>query len=133
MTDKQTLFEYRKKQSEDTINDAKIMLDQNLSPRSIINRAFYAIFYCILSLFIKADVTVKTSKHTGIIGLFDKEFINTEKIEKEYSKILHTLFDDRQELDYKELIEVNKQDAVEAVNKAKEFIKYINNYIKDKL
>ncbi len=39
MTDKQTLFEYRKKQCEDTIKDAEIMLDQNISPRSIINRA----------------------------------------------------------------------------------------------
>ena len=44
------------------------MLEQNISPRSVINRAYYAMFYSILSLFLKSETLVKTSKHTGVIS-----------------------------------------------------------------
>ena len=40
MTEKQTLFQYRLKQAEETLSDVEKMLQENLSPRSIINRSY---------------------------------------------------------------------------------------------
>ena len=131
MKDKEILFRYRKKQSEETLRDAEIMLNKGGSPRSVINRLYYALFYSIMSLFLNCDITIRTSKHTGIIGVFDKEFIITGKFAKKYSKILHSLFDDRQELDYKELVEVSKEDAIISLKKAKDFISAINKYVEN--
>ena len=133
MTDKQVLYEYRRKQSKETIEDAEKMLEQEISPRSVINRAYYALFYSVLSLLVKSDSAVQTSKHSGIIGLFDREFIIPGKIDKKYSKILHELFDERLEFDYKELTQVNIQDAEESVKKAKDFIGHIEKYIQENL
>ena len=82
MTDKQVLFTYRLTQADETLSDAKRMLQNKLSPRSIINRAYYSMFYALLALFLKADINLKTSKHAGVISIFDKEFVHTGKIDK---------------------------------------------------
>ncbi len=100
MTDIETLFEYRLKQAETTLEDARKMLAAGISPRSVINRAYYSMFYMVLALFLKTNLNLKTSKHSGVISSFDKEFVLTGKIDKNYSKILHSMFDDRQEYDY---------------------------------
>lgn len=125
MTDKETLFVYRLRQAEETLADAKKMLEGKLSPRSIINRAYYSIFYALLALFLKADINLKTSKHAGVISLFDKEFVHTGKIDDHYSKILHKVFNARQEGDYKELAELYYEDAAEFVKLAGEFLEEI--------
>lgn len=126
MTDKQALFSYRQKQAEETLKDAEKMLENSLSPRSVINRAYYSMFYMILALFLRVDINLKTSKHSGIISIFDKELVHTGKIDKHYSKILHKVFDARQEGDYKELIEFTLNDANEFG-----FIRILSTFSKD--
>jgi uncharacterized protein len=128
MTDKETLFTYRLMQAQETLSDAKKMALDNLSPRSIVNRAYYSMFYTLLALFLKADINLKTSKHTGVISLFDKEFIHNGKIGKNYSKILHKLFKERQQGDYKEFVQLSIEDANNAVKLAEEFYEGIKNF-----
>ena len=129
MNDTQALYEYRLTQAETTLKDAKKMLQAEVSPRSVINRAYYAMFYILLALFMKMGLSIKTSKHTGVISIFDKEVVLKGKIDKKYSKMLHSIFDDRQEYDYKELIEVSEDDSIIAVKNAEEFIEAIKRII----
>jgi len=129
MTDKEALFTYRFKEAEETLRDAERMIEGCFSPRSITNRAYYSMFYALLALFLKAEINIKTSKHIGVISLFDKEFVKTGKIDKRYSEMLHDIFDSRQEGDYKELSEITSEDASEHVRLAKEFINCIKNYM----
>lgn len=129
MTDKEALYSYRLKQAEETLEEAKKMLEGNFSPRSVINRAYYMMFYALLALFIKSNIDVKTSKHIGVISLFDKEFIKTGIFDKLYSKILHNAFDARQEGDYKEFVDLSIEDATEYVKYADVFLKKIKEYL----
>jgi len=129
MTDKETLFSYRFQQAEETLSEAKKMLEDSFSPRSIINRSYYAMFYTLLALFLKTGINTKTSKHIGVISLFDKEFVKTGKIDKHYSTILHETFDARQEGDYKEFIELSLEDASHFVKLAEEFLEGIRNIV----
>jgi len=129
MTDKQALCAYRLAQAEETLLDARKMLQNNLSPRSIINRAYYAMFYAVLALFLKADINLKTSKHTGVISIFDKEFVHAGKIDKCYSKIFHKTFGARQVGDYKEFVTFSTENAVEFVKFAEEFLEGIKKFI----
>ena len=122
MTDVETLMSYRLKQAEETIQDAEAMLKVRISSRSIVNRAYYAMFYAVLALFLKENINLKTSKHSGVISIFDRELILSGKIEKRFSQALHKMFNVRQEADYKELVEITHQEAEEKVNIAKEFI-----------
>jgi len=129
MTDKETLFSYRFQQAEETLSEAKKMLEDSFSSRSIINRSYYSMFYALLALFLKTGINTKTSKHIGVISLFDKEFVKTGKIDKHYSTILHETFDARQEGDYKEFIELSLEDASHFVKLAEEFLEGIRNIV----
>jgi uncharacterized protein (UPF0332 family) len=129
MTDRQTLFTYRIQQAEVTLNDGKIILAKGGSPQSVINRAYYAVFYCVLALNLKTGITTKTSKHSGIIGIFDKEFILSGKLDKTNSQIFHSLFDDRQEFDYKEQAIATNDQAETALKSAETFLLSIKKYI----
>jgi uncharacterized protein (UPF0332 family) len=129
MTDKEALLAYRLKQAKETLSDAEKMLQGKFSQRSIINRAYYSMFYAVLALFLKNDIILKTTKHSGIISIFDKEFVHTGEIDKQYSKILHKMFDARQEGDYKEFVELSAEDATEFVKLAREFVEGIKKFM----
>ena len=129
MTDRETLLKYRIKQAEETLADAEAMNKGGLSTRSIVNRAYYSMFYALLGLFLKENIILKTSKHSGIISMFDKEFVLSGKMDREFSRSLHKMFNARQIADYKELVEVSSEDAVEAIKVAKLFIEEIKKVV----
>ena len=131
MTDQQALFEYRLQQAEETLMDSERMLEQGISPRSTVNRAYYATFYMVLALFIRTGTIINTAKHSGVIAVFDKEFVHTEKIEKPFSRILHDLFDARQEFDYKELVNPTVEEAGERVRMARDFVTRVKLFLKE--
>ena len=123
MTDVQALFLYRMKQARDTLADARAMLSGGLTPGSVVNRAYYAMFYAALALFLREGIESKTSKHSGVLSLFDREFVHTGKLGREYSRMFHRLFDARQEADYREFVTCSVEDAAEAVEMAERFIR----------
>ena len=60
---RQELALYRLQQAEESFDEARYLLEGNKSPRSIINRIYYAMFYAILALLIFEPFSI--SKHTG--------------------------------------------------------------------
>lgn len=129
MTDKDMLFTYRLQESEQTLSEAVRMLETDFSPRSIVNRAYYAMFYALLALLLKTGSPMKTSKHIGVISTFDKEFVKAGKIDKYYSTLLHDVFDLRQEGDYKDLVQISREDAAQSVAQAREFLAMIKKHL----
>lgn len=129
MTDREALLAFRVKEAEETLADAERMLKGGLSPRSTANRAYYAMFYAVLALFLKEGITAKTSKHAGVIAVFDKEFIHAGKLDTRYSKLLHKTFEARQTIDYKELVEVTVEEAAGHVKGAREFVDAVTKFI----
>lgn len=128
MNDREELFSYRRNQAMETLHEAEKMLEDSYSARSIINRSYYAMFYMVLALFLKTDTHVKTSKHTGIMSIFDKDFVRTGKFNRNLSRALHKAFDRRLEFDYKELLTPSNEDAKESVSSAQTFIQEVDKY-----
>lgn len=129
MTDRETLYTYRLQQAEETCREAEKMAAGGFSPRSITNRAYYAMFYAVLALCIRHDVGIKRSKHAGILSLFDSEFVRSGKLDKRYSKMLHEMFDARQQADYHELIDLTSEEAGRNVRRAQEFLAEIKKLL----
>lgn len=115
------LAQYRMERAAATLEDARKLLSQNGSPASIVNRAYYSMFYAALALL--ATVGQQTSKHQGVLALFDQYFIKTKILPKEMGRFLHKAFDMRQTGDYEEEAELTKQDAKELLKFAEEFIR----------
>ena len=121
--DKNALIQYRMERAYESLNDARLMLAQKGSNASIVNRAYYAMFYAALALLITVDKG--SSKHQGVIALFDENFIKTNALPKELGKLFHRAFDMRQSGDYRDMLVVTEQQAVDAVNAADRFISAI--------
>ena len=120
---KQTLIQYRLEEAREALRDAQMLYEQNGAPRSVVNRSYYAMFYAVLALLITIDKG--TSKHRGVISLFDQEFIKQNIFPKEMSAMLHHAFDMRLTGDYRELLEISKEQATEILNSATQFVKSI--------
>ena len=89
-----TLIKYRLEQAQTAIEDAKFLLEGDRSPQSVVNRAYYAMFYAALALLQKIGKI--PSKHAGVISLFDTEFALKGIFSKELSKDFHKAFELRQ-------------------------------------
>ncbi|HYS43357.1 MAG TPA: HEPN domain-containing protein, partial [Geobacteraceae bacterium] len=129
MTDREALFTYRLREADETLAEAIRMVDGGFTPRTIVNRAYYAMFYAVLALFIRFDTHHRTSKHSGVIGIFNKEFVRTGKVEIRFSKMLNDLFDARLEGDYRGFVELTSEQARDAVAKAEKFIAVLKELI----
>jgi hypothetical protein len=67
------LAKYRLKQAEECIDEANCLFSSKKSPRSIINRSYYAMFYAVLALLVFESFS--SSKHSGVLAYFNKRFI----------------------------------------------------------
>jgi len=128
MNDAETLYSYRLEQAQTTLAEAERMLAEGFSPRSVTNRAYYAMFYMVLALFLKAGVVASSSKHSGVLSIFDKHFILSGKIDRQHSRILHRMFDKRLEFDYKDYVEPVAAEAAESVANARAFVKALQTH-----
>lgn len=123
----ESILKYRMQQADESIKEAEILCNSGGSFRGVINRSYYAMFYSVLALIAKKGIG--RSKHSGVLSIFDKEYIKAEVFPKEMSKIFHQAFYLRQECDYKEFNLVTKEETLEIMNGAKDFLKKIKEHL----
>ena len=121
------LIKHRLKQAGEALDDAKYLIDGNRSPQSIVNRSYYAMFYAALALLQK--ISKAPSKHSGVISLFDTEFVMKGVFPKDLSKDFHKAFELRQTVDYKVIRPITFDRAKEAWKKATDFVQEIQRYL----
>jgi len=103
--EKKKLIFYRLQQASEALADAYLLLNEGGSIRSIINRAYYVMFYSVLALL--TDIGKGSSKHSGVIALFDQYFVKSSRFPIEMSKAIHKAFDLSQMGDYREFADLN--------------------------
>ena len=118
---------YRMEQANETLREAEILLNES-ALRGTINRAYYAMFYALLALL--ATRRLGTSKHSGALALFDREFVKTGVFPREFSRSLRLAFDRRQTHDYGEVAQVNRKIAEETLSDAKTFVAAIESHLR---
>ena len=121
-----SLIKYRLEQAHTALDDAKYLLEGNRSPQSIINRAYYAMFYATLALLQK--ISKVPSKHSGAISLFDTEFVLKGIFSKDLSKAFHKAFELRQTADYRSVASISQDRAEEIYKDAVDFVEKVENY-----
>ncbi len=102
---KRQLALYRIQQAEESLDEAQYLLAGNKSPRSVINRAYYSMFYSILALLIFEPYS--SSKHSGVLSYFNRHFIKGGMLPKDIGRAVNKAFDIRQRGDYREKISLD--------------------------
>ena len=93
-----------------------------------LNRIYYAIFYTVTALAEKHDF--KTSKHSAMLGWFNKKFVHQDKIfTKEQFKVYEETFYYRQKGDYDTLYKPTLDITTGLLEKAKLFIETVRKHI----
>lgn len=120
---KKDLIKYRLECARDALHDAHVLNENGGSAVSIVNRAYYSVFYAALALLV--TVNVEPTKHSGVLAKFDEFFIREGIFPKEMSKIIHHAFDMRQAGDYQKSKVITQEQAVQVLELAEEFIEKI--------
>lgn len=124
--DRTALVNYRIEQAASTIELSKFLIESdNLAVA--VNRIYYGIFYSVTALAIK--YRFETSKHTQLIGWFNKEFIATERIDKKYGKILRNAYQNRTKGDYDAFVSFQKEVVLDMLEEMIDFINIIKTFL----
>jgi uncharacterized protein (UPF0332 family) len=113
------LIALRIKKAEETMSDARILLGSG-SYFGVVNRIYYAIFYAARALLVTRDLD--SPKHSGVIALFNKEFVKEGVISKDLGKIFNDLFEIRSAGDYEDGKTFSKSEVEEYLIKCNTFI-----------
>ncbi len=122
----QALVTYRLEQADESLEAARTLLDKKLT-RPSVNRAYYAMFYAVLALL--AQGKKETSKPSGAIALFDRDFVKQGIFKKDYSRWLHDAFDLRQRFDYAADYHALPQDAKMTLKNAETFVEEVKKVL----
>ena len=113
------LVRYRIEQAEEALHAARILLREG-SLRGSVNRSYCAMFYAVLALL--ASRKEETSKHSGVIALFDRLYVRTEVFPTDFSKWLRRAFDLRTRCDYGTTLTVTTEETASQIEHASSFL-----------
>jgi len=123
------LVKLRLEQARATLDDARFLFEGGRSSQSIINRAYYAMFYAALALL--QTIGKVPAKHSGVLSLFDTEFVLKGLFPKDLSKDFHQAFDARQVSDYQPVQPASREQAEALLEKAARFILSVEQYLSE--
>jgi len=118
------LVKYRMQNSREKLGSAKILLE-NRKFKDCISRSYYAMFTATRALL--ATKHLDSSKHTGIVSLFNQHFVKKGIVTKDLGRMLLKGKDLRQDGDYKDFVETSMEEAQEQYDNSEKFIEKIES------
>ncbi len=96
-----------------------------------VNRFYYAIFQSIRAIL--ATKELDSSKHSGVLSLFNLHFVKPGLLCKKTSKIATKVFSERTNADYDDFKVYQKTEVEQIKSEAETFINEIQDFLKDYL
>jgi len=121
------LSDYRMEKAKTKLESAKLLFEKGQFEDSL-SRSYYAMFSAARALL--ATQKLDSSKHSGVISLFNQHFVKTEIVDKKLGRILMDAKDFREASDYGDYITIDKQDAEEQLKNAELFIENVERVLK---
>lgn len=96
--------------------------------KTSLNRSYYAIFHAMRA----ANITkgFDSSKHSGVIAFFNKEYLKENIIDRKMSPIIKNSSFFREKSDYDDFFIASKKDAEKQLKNAKIFLNVVEDYLK---
>jgi uncharacterized protein (UPF0332 family) len=127
---KRELALYRLQQADESLDEALYLHQGQKSPRSVINRTYYAMFYAVLALLIFEPFS--SSKHAGVLSYFNQRFIKEKIISEHLGRTINKAFDLRQRSDYREYVDLTSGQVEPFLADAKKFINAVKKHLANK-
>ena len=99
--------------------------------KSANNRAYYSIFHSIKAILALEPIDFK--KHKDVIAYFNQYYVSKEIFPKKIGKKIAVASRIREDSDYDDEFVVKPEVTQEQINTAKELLKLVEEYIKEKI
>jgi len=120
------LAKYRFNDAKEKLESANILLLQNHFKDSL-SRSYYAMFSAARALLALKELD--SSKHSGVIALFNQHFVKTNIVDSSLGRILKKAQYSRERSDYGDYYVVTKEDAQNQIDNAEKLIAEIKRVL----
>ena len=124
--DRISLINYRLEQAKETINLTQFLIDSR-KLNVAVNRIYYGMYYVLTALALKHKF--ETSKHTQLIGWFNKHFVSENPENKNLGKILRNAYRNRTKGDYDAFVSFSLEEVEEMQQEMIVFIERVEKII----
>jgi uncharacterized protein len=100
------------------IEAARLLAEGDFGAQAV-SRAYYAAFYAAEQAL--SCLEESRSKHSGVIAAFGRLVVREGGLEEEFGRILRSLFEQRNDVDYGEAV-ASREDAERAIRDAQRFV-----------
>jgi uncharacterized protein (UPF0332 family) len=124
------LINYRISRAKEAIEEVDVLITSKKYDAAV-TRIYYGIFYIINAL---ATIdSFSTSKHSQLIGYFNKEYIKERIIDPKIGKFLNRAYDLRTKSDYGEFTNYSDEEVKSYFAEMKDFIYSVEKIINKKI
>jgi uncharacterized protein (UPF0332 family) len=117
----------RMARARETLVEAEMLLGGG-HLRGAVNRIYYACFYAVNALLFCEGLS--SSKHGGVISLFDRHWIKTGRLPLEMGKLYRQFFELRQEGDYQDAVTFEAVQVREWLSQARSFVDQVADWLR---
>lgn len=125
----EALSKYRYDTAVEALEDARMMFE-NGRYKNALNRGYYAIFHSLRA--VNALDGYDSSKHSGVIAFFNQNYVKEGVFPREMSKTIRLAAESREKADYLDFYIASKEEAEKQLDRAGEFLKTIEAYLKER-
>lgn len=123
---KQAYIEYRLQRARESLEAAQLLTDRGMYSEAV-SRMYYACFYAVNALLYYNGMSAK--RHGGVQALFNRHFVRTGQVSKDFGRLYNDLFDLRQQSDYEDLYRPNPDEVRQMIPQVEAFIEAISRLI----
>lgn len=121
------LAEYRLTRAKEMLSASKGNLEIGQYKTSL-NRSYYAVFHAMRSA--NALKGFDSSKHSGVIAFFTKEYLKTEILDRKLAVIIKDSSLCREKSDYDDFYVAGKTEAEEQLKNEEYFVQEVEKYVR---
>jgi uncharacterized protein (UPF0332 family) len=107
------------------IEAARLLAEADFGEQAV-SRAYYAVFYAAEHAL--GSLGESRSKHSGVIAAFARRVVREGGLEEEMGRILRSLFEQRNDVDYGEAV-ASREDAELAIRAAQRFVDAVESWL----
>ena len=114
------LVAHRLGRAEETLGEGRALLAAGSLPGAV-NRLYYAAFYAARAVL--ATRGLDSSKHSGVIALFNQNFVKSGQLPAELRSVLTRAFERRQDSDYGDFVDYDRPEVEKLSGEVEAFVR----------
>ena len=126
--DRSDYIRYRMQRATETLREAEHLFGGGFTAGAT-NRAYYACFYAVSALL--AAEGYSSSKHSGVMSLFDQYWIKPGRMPEEVGAFYHLIFQRRQRGDYEYEGPFECEDVAKWLAEARSFVERAADWLRN--